>query len=118
MINIKDVWSVWRKSATTDKDMQRSFKRACTPKACHDVLIELETANQKIENIQIEIQEKHCKLHAALKLRDTANERITELEALCKECADYLDTNKFTSIHNDSYLHRDLRSKALKEQAN
>ena len=80
MINIKDVWSVWRKSATTDKDMQRYFKRACTPKACHDVLIELETANQKIENIQIEIQEKHCKLHAALKLRDTANERVAELE--------------------------------------
>jgi hypothetical protein len=42
--------------------------------------------------------------------------RIAELEALCKECADYLDTNKFTNIHNDSYLHRDLRSQALKEQ--
>ena len=40
--------------------------------------------------------------------------RIAELEALCKECADYLDTNKFTSIHNDSYLHRDLRARSLK----
>ena len=48
----------------------------------------------------------------------TLLERIAELEALCKECADYLDTNKFTSIHNDSYLHRELKSKALKEHGN
>lgn len=44
------------------------------------------------------------------------NSRIAELEALCKECADYLDTNTFTSIHNDSYLHRSLRSNAPKDQ--
>jgi hypothetical protein len=42
------------------------------------------------------------------------DKRIKVLESLCKECADYLDTNKFTNIHNDSYLHRNLRSEALK----
>ena len=52
----------------------------------------------------------------AINSYDANQERIAELEALCRECADYLDTNKFTSIHNDSYLHRDLRSNALKEQ--
>jgi len=49
---------------------------------------------------------------ADIKTICTQYERIQELEALCKECADYLDTNKFTSIHNDSYLHRGLRANA------
>jgi thymidine kinase len=39
-------------------------------------------------------------------------DKIKEMQALCKECADYLDTNIYAMIHNDSYLHRDLRKKA------
>jgi hypothetical protein len=39
-------------------------------------------------------------------------DRIAEIEALCSECADYLDTNKHTNIGSGSKLHRDLRKQA------
>ena len=38
-------------------------------------------------------------------------DRVEELEALCKECADHLDGDIWRSIPNDSYLHRDLKKK-------
>ena len=88
-MNIKEVWNVWRESTPADKDMQRAFERACTPKACHGVLIEFESANQKIAELENEIQVKHCKLHQALKLRDTSNERIVELEKESKWLIDF-----------------------------
>jgi hypothetical protein len=51
-MNIKEIWNAWRESTPADKDMQRAFERACTPKACHGVLIELESANQKIAELE------------------------------------------------------------------
>ena len=54
-MNIKDTWNVWRESTPADKDMQRAFERACTPRACHSVLIELESANQKIAELETRI---------------------------------------------------------------
>ena len=54
-------------------------------------------------------------LYAAHMNNGIKDKRIAELEALCKECADYLDTNKFTNIQSNSLLHHDLRSKALRE---
>jgi hypothetical protein len=51
-MNIKEVWNVWRESTPADKDMQRAFERACTPRACHGVLIELESANQKVAELE------------------------------------------------------------------
>jgi hypothetical protein len=53
-MNIKEIWNAWRESTPADKDMQRAFERACTPKACHGVLIELESANQKIAELEKE----------------------------------------------------------------
>jgi hypothetical protein len=38
-------------------------------------------------------------------------DRVKELEALCKECADHLEGDIWRSIPNDSYLHRDLKKK-------
>ncbi len=55
-MNIKEIWNVWRESTPADKDMQRAFERACTTKACHNVLIELESANQKIAEIECTIE--------------------------------------------------------------
>jgi hypothetical protein len=52
-MNIKEVWNVWRESTPADKDMQRAFERACTPRACHGVLIELESSNQKIADLRV-----------------------------------------------------------------
>jgi hypothetical protein len=54
-VNIKEVWNVWRESTPADKDMQRAFERACTPRVCHGVLIELESANQKIAELEKDI---------------------------------------------------------------
>jgi hypothetical protein len=47
-----------------------------------------------------------------IKVNMSLRARITELEALCRECADYLDTNKHTNIGSGSKLHRDLRKQA------
>ena len=41
-----------------------------------------------------------------------AANRIAELEALCKECADYIDINGCSDIGHGSKLHRDLRKQA------
>lgn len=38
-----------------------------------------------------------------------ANERIAELEALVKECDDYLDIHRYTAIGNMSILHRQMK---------
>ena len=38
--------------------------------------------------------------------------RIAELELLCKECADYLDTNELTNIASSSMFHKQLRQQA------
>lgn len=38
-----------------------------------------------------------------------ANERVAELEALVKECDDYLDINRYTAIGNMSILHRQMK---------
>jgi hypothetical protein len=54
-MNIKEVWNVWRGSTPPAKDMRGAFERACTPAACHGVLIELESATQKIATLEAEI---------------------------------------------------------------
>jgi hypothetical protein len=38
-------------------------------------------------------------------------ERISELESLCKECADYIDINRCSSIGYGSQLHKKLRER-------
>lgn len=53
----------------------------------------------------------HNKMRVTDELAQKLLDRIAELEALCKECADHLDEDEWRSIHNDSYLHRDLKKK-------
>ena len=39
-------------------------------------------------------------------------QRIAELEKLCKECADYIDINRCSSIGYNSVFHKQLREQA------
>jgi hypothetical protein len=50
-MNIKDKWAIWRASTPADKDMLKAFESACTSGACHSMLVELESANQKIAEL-------------------------------------------------------------------
>jgi len=64
------------------------------------------------EDYKILCQVLTAKVH---KLNATITEqadKLKEIQALCKECADHLDEDEWRSIPNDSYLHRDLRKKA------
>tara|TARA_R110002072_G_scaffold98857_1_gene217580 strand:- start:767 stop:1048 length:282 start_codon:yes stop_codon:yes gene_type:complete len=79
-MNIKEVWQVWRGTSTFNKDMEGAFKKVCTTTACHGILLELESVIQKNAELEHEIQVKHAKLHEVLRLRDSANKRIAELE--------------------------------------
>ena len=71
--------------------------------------IEVGLVNQTLDNLKSRPKKYEWFANGAAGEVTPLKARISELESLCKECADYLDTNEHTSIHNDSYLHRELR---------
>jgi hypothetical protein len=72
-MNIKKAWEIWRKSPIDVEDVKNDFVEACTPAACHNVLMELETCNQLISTYE-------SQLNAMNLLMDEKRERISNLE--------------------------------------
>lgn len=48
MVDIKEIWKVFKMSSMQDKDMQRAFHRAATPNACILLLEEIDELKGKL----------------------------------------------------------------------
>jgi hypothetical protein len=112
-MNIKEVWNVWRESTPADKDMQRAFERACTPRACHGVLIELESANQKIAELEERLWKTQQESEQAV---TRAAEMIEKLEVVLNKLIDRAIPQEAWSVFPDGWL--DEAVEALKEPNN
>jgi chromosome segregation ATPase len=51
---IKEIWNEWRKAPHTDKKIAQKFEEACTVSGVYNLLIELESANQRIAELDKE----------------------------------------------------------------
>jgi hypothetical protein len=54
---IKNIWNKWRRATHTDKEIAQQFDDVCTTGGVHNLLMELESANQKIAELEIKKSE-------------------------------------------------------------
>jgi len=63
-MDIKEVWRVFKASSVQDMDMQKSFKRACTPNNCIGILEENEKLQQENQELKAGRDQKIKELRA------------------------------------------------------
>jgi hypothetical protein len=78
----------------------------------HERIAELEQRAEALEErFFVKNNDANAAINRACEMLVEKDERIAELEKLCKECADYLDYNDHTSIGHKSVFHTQLREK-------